>query len=266
MPGHGPALLPSVACPGQSVDSLVACAGQNHKSQFAEDVSLLPTLLLAQHGARRHAFVELGAYDGVRGSNTFLLEKCCNWTGTLIEANPANFAALQRSPRRATRVHSGVCNATGRLAVSETGGVFAGAVETVDPKYAHRARGRVEVPCDTLTAVLDGAAHPRHVDFLSLDVEGAEETVLRNLDLSRVGLLVLETARLPPERAERVDALLRAGGLARSSAVQIRASAVWARPALEVVPFAPQLYPPRFQPAELRAALEAAAWRRSRPQ
>ena len=45
-------------------------------------------------------FVELGALDGVTGSNTLGLEACYGWSGLLIEANPTNFRRLQRSGRQ----------------------------------------------------------------------------------------------------------------------------------------------------------------------
>ena len=94
------------------------CALNNSRSQFSEDLFLLPTLLLAASSMRstgkRHppTFVELGALDGERYSNTLMLERCFGWRGLLIEANPANFGALQHSQRQSTWVHSAVCAAS----------------------------------------------------------------------------------------------------------------------------------------------------------
>ena len=50
------------------------CAIRYSQSAFAEDVLLLPSLLRATR-LQPGTFVELGALDGIRGSNTFMLER-----------------------------------------------------------------------------------------------------------------------------------------------------------------------------------------------
>ena len=55
---------------------------------------LYRTLQIATH-LRPGTFVEIGAFDGVNLSNTYMLERCYDWRGLLIEANPENF----RRPR-----------------------------------------------------------------------------------------------------------------------------------------------------------------------
>ena len=86
-------------CPSPKVDeiaSIVNCAFRNTHSnpQAKEDLQLLPLLIYAAatqtEGRHARSFVEMGAFDGINGSNTLMSEKCLNWTGTLIEANLAN--------------------------------------------------------------------------------------------------------------------------------------------------------------------------------
>ena len=71
----------------------------------SEDLILLPTLLALIHGSaeRGGSFAELGAFDGVSYSNTFMLEKCFGWRGVLIEANPVRSGAHQSSTPTARR-------------------------------------------------------------------------------------------------------------------------------------------------------------------
>jgi len=39
-------------------------------------------------------FIELGGLDGIRHSNTFLLEKKYNWSGLIIESSPSLYREL----------------------------------------------------------------------------------------------------------------------------------------------------------------------------
>ena len=65
----------------------VDCALQHSQSGMAEDLLLLPTLLL--HTAMKPGlFIELGAADGLTGSNTYMLEQCFGWGGLLVKRRP----------------------------------------------------------------------------------------------------------------------------------------------------------------------------------
>ena len=50
-------------------------------------------------GKRGGTFIDVGAYDGVNGSNTLFLEKWRNWSGVLVEPveEQRNRAAIARS-------------------------------------------------------------------------------------------------------------------------------------------------------------------------
>ena len=113
-------------------------------------------------------FVELGALDGVTGSNTILLERCFGWNGLLIEANPGNYDRLIRgSQRAATKTHAAVCDSkTGTVRITMQPGPVAG---QVDVAGASRARNRtgyhidrvVSVPCRPLPTLMREAMVPR---------------------------------------------------------------------------------------------------------
>ena len=197
---------------------LARCIMENQRSQFFEDVLLLPSLLLPWN-AGRHAlkasnskhrrvgsFVEIGAFDGVNKSNTYALERCCDWRGTLIEANPTNFLALQNSGRKSRMVHSGVWYAPGRCNFTSEGGIFAKTV-LGDPSAGRIPESRVElrrkpvsVPCERFENLLED----ERMDFLSLDVEGFEEVALGTVDPSRFKLILVEIQNLKKPTVERI--------------------------------------------------------------
>ena len=141
-------------------------------------------------------FFELGAYNGVDFSNTLILEKCFGWTGLLIEANSDNFAQLEHSGRSAVLKHSAICAGQGRQGettnITKAGGAVAGQVESMSARFvATQRRGddltQETVPCQSLTSLVKQSfpmASP--IDFLSLDVQGAEYEVLKHCSPTNV--------------------------------------------------------------------------------
>ena len=65
---------------------------QPSQSQWGEEKWLLEHFFAEK---RNGVYVELGAVDGVRFSNTLALHTCRDWTGVLVEANRANYHLLR---------------------------------------------------------------------------------------------------------------------------------------------------------------------------
>ena len=153
-----------------------ACAidPANNPSQRGEISALLPLLLRAAAGTRG-TFVEIGALDGLRFSNSLLLERCYNFTGLLVEAMPSNAAKLMRSGRTAAKVHSAVCNSVSSVSMLASGNNAMHKM-LLDNSTSHRKA--VQVPCRPLQQLMREQAGLDQATFLSLDVEGAEEIVL----------------------------------------------------------------------------------------
>ena len=133
-------------------------------------------------------FLEMGALDGVRYSNTLALERL-GWHGVLIEANPRNCRALRSSRVSGRSVNfctavcgKGVSSVYFNFRKSATGSI----VDSSDSKHGTR------VACKELGLILRSVG-VRHLDFMSLDVEGAEQLVLDTMDWSvTIGLLQIE--------------------------------------------------------------------------
>ena len=190
------------------------------ESQSHEDIILLPLLFSSANG-KPGTFVEIGAYDGHDRAQTWLLEKCFNWTGVLIEASPQNFAELTRCNRSSVKVHSAVCNGTGEVTVAGGGGTVAGVIEDFAPSFARQwSKVRKQcggsscssrVPCRPLGAIIADAGFPQ-ANFLSLDVEGGEEKVVQTLskDLHSFpfDVVMVEADRHDHARNARVRRLL----------------------------------------------------------
>lgn len=127
-------------------------------------------------------------------SNTFMYERCFNWTGLLIEAQPDNFESLQyHSGRQSTKILSAVC----------ASGTDPPVVRMTRPQSGHGNVAKqvkvsgintVEVPCAPLSTIIDSTGLSREdIVFFSLDVEGAELDVLRTVSPSRFKIIMVET-------------------------------------------------------------------------
>ena len=190
-----PLFSASEGCGVDCVWPLLGCALSESRSQQRQDLILLPTLL-KESGYQPGTFVELGAYTGVELSNTFMLERCFNWTGLLIEANPQNFAQLAASPRTAMKKFAATCpkNQTPQSVRMTINGTIQRNLATA--KVIETARGSVQetvdVPCATLQRHMHDAGMHGKADFLSLDVEGSELAVLQTVDPSVFKVIMVE--------------------------------------------------------------------------
>ena len=138
-------------------------------------------------------FVELGALDGVRYSNTLFFEETLKWDGLLLEGSSVSFASLCCNCRRVLALHAAVCNATRTVhfvegAKAATGGILefmsADHMKKHLPKKKHKRR-LSPVACAPLRDTF-ARGNVTHVDFFSLDVEGAELDVLQTIDWTQV--------------------------------------------------------------------------------
>lgn len=143
-------------------------------------------------------FVEVGANDGISQSNTLYLEKYRSWRGLLVEAVPELAWRCRRNRRQSKVVNCALGEFYPRRATVEVTycnlmSVVKGALKNPEAERAHLAKGaeiqdletyRFKVRCRPLSDLIDRYRLPP-VDFMSLDVEGSELSVLKGLDLAR---------------------------------------------------------------------------------
>lgn len=195
--------------------------GARHHSQEKEELALYEMFFAGQRGG---TFVEMGALDGVTFSNTLLYESVLNWTGVLIEANPASCAKLFVNRPRARCLCSAV-SANSSSITFETGhhaATFA-ALDKMSAGFRNRwhgpARGvpratKLAVPSEPLGKLLR-AVGVASVDLFSLDVEGSELQVLQTFDWSipvRVWCIEVDEAAERGAVRREIGALLASKG------------------------------------------------------
>ena len=166
-------------------------AAPHHFSQLGQDV------WLDRHvfgGRRDGVFLDIGGYDGVTGSNTLFFELFRGWSGLLFEPQPeqhARAAGLRRCPCHCIAI--GAEEGSAEFLHVERGytqmsGLQRGMVErhlaVIRSAPQHRER-LVQVPVRPLAPFLRESGIDR-VDYVSLDVEGAEAEILESFPFATV--------------------------------------------------------------------------------
>lgn len=165
-------------------------------SQTNQDRYLFNTFFRYKTGL---TFVEVGAFDGVALSNTLFFEQELGWSGICIEPHPRAFAELRKN-RGCICMNVAVGNEVGEFDFLYVDGPegpemlsgLAGHYMT-----AHRNRFDAEAAqagmkvktrkVKTLPLHMILAMHEiGHVDYCSVDVEGAELNVLESVDFDLV--------------------------------------------------------------------------------
>jgi FkbM family methyltransferase len=125
-------------------------------------------------------FLDIGAHDGVFLSNTFILEKIYNWEGICIEANPKTFVDLEAS-RDCKCINKCIDKQSGSVSFTLDGimgGIVASDVDNTDASK----KEIVNIDTISLQQLLCQEKAPSVIDYLSIDIEGAEDRALLEFD------------------------------------------------------------------------------------
>lgn len=172
-------------------------------------------------------FADIGGYDGVTGSNTLFFEVFRGWSGVLVEPAPTQFRKA-RALRRCQCLPYAVSGTGGQLDFMEVTAGFtqmSGFLDGYDPGMLAQVRAdpRHAEVIHTLEAKPLGEilaeAGMGQVDFLSLDVEGAELDILETFDFKAFDVTFLsvennaQSADLPKLMADRGYDLIEFAGV-----------------------------------------------------
>jgi len=189
-------------------------------SQYKEDLFLNKNFF---KNKRDGVYIELGALDGVLFSNTKFFEDTLNWSGILIEPHPDSFNSLKiNRPNNILFSDLVSCNKENlhfryfKNTYEAVSGVentlsqhhFDTYFESNDPLAKAATQCRIIITPRTLTELIT-STNLKHIDFMSLDVEGHEYEVLQSWDFSiPIDLILIEMLGVQPEKDELCRKLL----------------------------------------------------------
>lgn len=167
-------------------------------------------------------FLEMGGLDGLFQSNSLYVESL-GWQGILIEADPDSFSKLLKNRPNVLAIQAAVCegNAGGvvhfvKSKQAAVNGIWEFMGDAYKQTWYPDLVGRddlitsekgtdnaviTKVACVPLSELFRRMC-VKHIDYFSLDVEGAEPAVLRSIDWSAVTVNVISVETY---RAGRLD-------------------------------------------------------------
>jgi FkbM family methyltransferase len=180
-------------------------------SQFGQDKTVLEHYNFKKNGY----FVEIGAWDGIKISNTYAMEKL-GWNGICVEPLPDRYAQLVRN-RKCKTYNLAVDFESNKVLDFVVNNFLSGDIERLDIARVEAEPGglqkRIKVKTINFTEMLDDAQAPQFMEFLSLDTEGSEYDILNGLDHSkyRFGYISVEHNYKEPTRTKIKELLVSKG-------------------------------------------------------
>lgn len=173
-------------------------------SQYGQDRLLNQKIF---KNKRNGFFIEVGAYDGIKYSNTKFYEDHLQWKGICVEPIPEYFQQLRRNRPSSICILGCIANQNGTAFFHRIKSkqfcveMLSGILDKYDPKHLARAKREMKnsnatseiipVNCYLLNDILNQHGIDS-VDYLSIDTEGGELEILQSIDFERFNIEVIE--------------------------------------------------------------------------
>jgi FkbM family methyltransferase len=164
--------------------------GQHQQDQFIEENFL--------KGYKNGFFIDIGAHDGITFNNTLYFEKYNNWTGINIEPLPHVYEQLKINRLNSINMNIAISDYDGYGEFICNQGyteMLSGLKKDYDIRHMYRLINEnnrfnaktqvIDVQTKKLSTICD-EHNIKHINLLSIDVEGAEFSVIKSIDFEKV--------------------------------------------------------------------------------
>ena len=146
-------------------------------------------------------FVEVGGMDGIRHSNTYMLEKDYNWNGLIIEPSPSLFKLLNKNRNcfKENILVGDKFDIVNYLYIEDDKGPdgLQGVYDNYEEQHIKRINKELK-ETNTISQFIKLKMVPiqqlfdkynlNNIDYFSLDVEGSELQVLNGIDFNKTNI------------------------------------------------------------------------------
>jgi FkbM family methyltransferase len=174
---------------------------ENFASQSGQDKIIKNSFFRSK---KNGYFVEIGAFDGVLGSNCIHFEKSMNWEGIAIEPSKIQFEKLSKN-RNCKVLNAAISSTEKDVEFME---VIEGLTQMSginDDNYS--AKSIIENNKNTKfnknkikTSTFEKSILIKEIDYLSIDIEGAELDVLKSINFQEYIVKVISVENNNPEK------------------------------------------------------------------
>lgn len=162
---------------------------------------------------KKLAYLDIGANDPVKLSNTYLLHSKYGLRGGLVEANPTLITQLKRERKGDIVLNVGLSDKNGSLPFyimeSDVLSTFDyKAAQEMERMGASRIRSKIDVPVVTFTEVVKKHFNSKCPYIVSIDTEGHEMTILNSIDFDRYRPYIMIVETMNFESGEKEDEII----------------------------------------------------------
>jgi FkbM family methyltransferase len=168
-------------------------------SQIGQDQYYIDNI--AKH-KKNGVFLDVGANNGIFESNTAALEFDYNWTGICIEANPSLINDLKKNRPKSNVINCAVWDENTfidfEIPESNYKGIQGDLLSRISnlernnnyfKKHFNDSKKIIKIEAKTITEIIKSFYNlPITIDYMSLDIEGAELEALKSIDFNLVNI------------------------------------------------------------------------------
>ncbi len=167
-------------------------------------------------GHKNGFFMDVGAYDGKSINNTLFFEETHQWTGINVDANKAMYDRLVVNRPNCINLYVACSDKEGTAEFIMNDGytdAISGLKEHYDPRHSHRLNWElahhggstrtVEVPTTRIETICD-KYNVKHINYLSIDVEGGEMAVIQGINFDKVFIDIIGFENNYPDVGETI--------------------------------------------------------------
>ena len=188
---------------------------ESSKSQLLQDYFVASYFKFKEGGS----FIEFGATDGIKDSNTFLLESKFGWKGVLVEPIISFYNQLKLN-RKSKTLNNAVYHESNKSILFQESifpelSTIKGYGDSDDHNRQDNVASEYNIDTITLNEIFENYFNDKIIDYLSIDTEGSEYDILNSFDFEKNKIRIITVEHNYSIQRNKIYKLLTKNGYKR---------------------------------------------------